>query len=410
MENIRNIVGPVPEPDELFGRDELIENLWRQVEGNNVLLLAPRRFGKTGLMRHALIRPQEGFLPLYLYVEDVDSPEEFVWRITRVLLSHDRWRSVLATTKGVPRKIQKWIQDTFDEVGFSEAKVSFKDSVSENWQDLTRRLLATLETGPDRALILLDELPTMIENLIRTQGKKDAHDFLSWFRRVRLTPEDALRRHRFIIGGSIGIDVVLRRLDASDKFNDFVRLPVEPVSRRAAERLIDGLARTIDTPLSAELCDAFLDLIGAPVPYFIHLFVSQLAQQPVAFRQSLTPDALREVYHSRVQGPACKRYFDHYRDHLRRFGKLGEQAAMAILSEVAGSLNGRVSESALFALYRKTRKRGWSEGEFTELINDLECDWYLVRDPNTNEYYFMVKVIADWWKRWFTRRIDSSAG
>ncbi len=198
-------------------------------------------------MRHALIRPQEGFLPLYLDVEDVDSPEEFVWRITRVLLSHDRWRSVLATTKGVPRKIQKWIQDTFDEVGFSEAKVSFKDSVSENWQDLTRRLLATLETGPDRALILLDELPTMIENLIRTQGNKDAHDFLSWFRRVRLTPEDALRRHRFIIGGSIGIDVVLRRLDASDKFNDFVRLPVEPVSRRAAERLIDGLARTIDT-------------------------------------------------------------------------------------------------------------------------------------------------------------------
>lgn len=76
---------------------------------------------------------------------------------------------------------------------------------------------------------------------------------------------------------------------------------------------------------------------------------------------------------------------------------------MAILSQVATAPTGCVSESALFALYKNKRKRGWSEAEFTEVINDLECDWYLVRDPNTNEYYFLVKVMADWWRRWFAR-------
>ncbi len=407
MKKFRNIVGPVPEPDGLIGRDELIANLWRQLEGNNVLLLAPRRFGKTGIMHHALKRPKDGFLPLYLDLEDVDSPEEFVWRITRALLEHDQWRHFLGKAKGVPRKLQQWIQDTFDEVGFSEAKLSFKDSISENWQDIARRLLATLEGAPERALIFLDELPAMLEKLTDAKGSTVAHDFLSWFRRVRLTPEEALRRHRFVVGGSIGIDVVLRQLDASDKLNDFIRLPVEPISPQSANALIEGLAESIEAPFTPGLSATVLGLIGSPVPYFIHLFFSELAQKPAAIRRSLTPDVLAEIYQSRIQCPACKRYFDHYRNRLRRFGKSGEQAAMAILSAVAGAPTGRVSESTLFALYKKTSRRGWSETEFTELINDLECDWYLMRDSNTNEYYFMVKVIADWWKRWFTRRRDS---
>ena len=62
----RNIGGNVPEPDELYGREEFIAHLWRQIKGNNILLLAPRRFGKTGIMRHVLMRPLPGYLPVYL--------------------------------------------------------------------------------------------------------------------------------------------------------------------------------------------------------------------------------------------------------------------------------------------------------------------------------------------------------
>jgi hypothetical protein len=61
-----NIVGNIPEPEQLYGRDDLIANLWRQIGSNNILLLAPRRFGKSGVMRHVLLRPRPGFLPIYL--------------------------------------------------------------------------------------------------------------------------------------------------------------------------------------------------------------------------------------------------------------------------------------------------------------------------------------------------------
>jgi AAA+ ATPase superfamily predicted ATPase len=92
----RNLIGQIPEPDELYGREEFIDLLWQLIGGNNILLLAPRRFGKSGVMRHILMRPRSGFLPLSFELEDVDSPEEFVWRVTRELLKHDVLQSLLS--------------------------------------------------------------------------------------------------------------------------------------------------------------------------------------------------------------------------------------------------------------------------------------------------------------------------
>jgi hypothetical protein len=36
-------------------------------------------------------------------------------------------------------------------------------------------------------------------------------------------------------------------------------------------------------------------------------------------------------------------------------------------------------------------------------LADLQCDWYLALDPNTNEYRFMLDVMRQWWQRWFGR-------
>ena len=60
---IRSLPGGVPEPDELFGREHLIQCVWELLAGNNIYLVAPRRFGKTGVMAHILKRPREGYLP-----------------------------------------------------------------------------------------------------------------------------------------------------------------------------------------------------------------------------------------------------------------------------------------------------------------------------------------------------------
>jgi hypothetical protein len=399
MKQTRCLVGQIPGPEELYGRDDFIDHLWRMLEANNILLLAPRRFGKSGVMRHVLLQPRSGYLPLSFELEDVDSPEEFVWRVTRELLSHEKIRAFLGGVRKLPAFFVDWAKNTFDEAGFEGAKVKFKGAIREDWREAAKRLLLELEKADDTIIFLFDELPAMLDRIIEKQGEEAARDFLAWFRTVRLAQKDVLRRHRFIVAGSVGIDPILKRLGATDKLVDFTRFTVEPLDADWAGELAQALAATFELNWKPELSAKLFELIGAPVPYFIHVFFSQLGQLPGSERSSLTIADLERVYRERVLGPTCRNYFEHYSTRLKRYGAAGQKAAQAILRSVAG--RGRISRPALFDIYRKAHGRGASEQGFDDIMADLEYDWYLRLDPDTNEFYFRLKVMQDWWRRWY---------
>lgn len=399
MKTTRSLVGQIPEPHELHGREDFIDHLWRMLEANNVLLLAPRRFGKSGIMRHVLLHPRSGYLPLSFELEDVDSPEEFVWRVTKELLSHDRTRAFLCRAKKLPSAITDWVKSTFEEAEFEGAKVKFKQAIHEDWREAAKRLLAELEKADETIVFLFDELPAMLDRIIEKQGGASARDFLAWFRPIRLAQKDVLRRHRFIVAGSVGIDQILKKLGATDRLVDFTRLTVDPLDPDAAGKLVQELSVTFELPWNQSLSAKLLDLIGTPVPYFIHIFFAQLGQMPKSERRNLTPTDLERIYGERVLGPTCRHYFDHYSTRLKRYGSAGQKAALAILRAVAG--RGRISRPALYDIYRKAYGRGAAEQGFDDIMADLEYDWYLRLDADTNEFYFRLKVMQDWWRRWY---------
>jgi hypothetical protein len=272
MKKTRSLVGQIPEPDELYGREDFIDHLWRMLEANNILLLAPRRFGKSGVMRHVLMHPRQGYLPLSFELEDVDSPEEFVWRVTKELLAHNKIRAFLRGVRKLPASVVDWVKDTFDEAGFEGAKVKFKASIHEDWSEAAKRLLMELEKADDTIIFLFDELPAMLDRISEKRGDEVARDFLAWFRPVRIAQKDILRRHRFIVAGSVGIDQILKRLGATDRLVDFTRLTVEPLGPDWAAELAQALGATFELNWTPELSVKLFELIGAPVPYFIHIF------------------------------------------------------------------------------------------------------------------------------------------
>jgi uncharacterized protein len=239
----------------------------------------------------------------------------------------------------------------------------------------------------------------MLDRIIEKQGEAAARDFLAWFRTVRLEQKDVLRRHRFIVAGSVGIDQILRKLGATDKLVDFARLTVEPLENPTGEKLAEDLATSYSITWNPLFSSKLFELIGAPVPYFIHIFFSQLGQIPPLQRTKIGVPELEQVYRDRVLGPTCRHYFDHYSSRLKRYGKTGEKAALAILRTVAGQH--RISRPALYDIYRKARGKGASDQHFDELMADLEYEWYLRLDPDTNEFYFRLKVMQDWWRRWY---------
>jgi predicted AAA+ superfamily ATPase len=59
-----------------FPRPAVERRFWRSLQaGRHLLVPGPRRIGKTTLLKEALRRPQEGFHPVYVFVESVDSTD-----------------------------------------------------------------------------------------------------------------------------------------------------------------------------------------------------------------------------------------------------------------------------------------------------------------------------------------------
>lgn len=265
---LRNIPGGVPEPGELIGRDHLIEVLWKQLEGNNILLVAPRRFGKTGVMRYVLKNPQAGYLPLYIDVEEITEPVAFAAELVSALLEQDTLRSLFSTAKRLPKAVMDLTAQYVDEVGPEEFKVKLKAGLGEAWGEVTKRLVLEMEKAKAQVVFLIDEFPQMIEN------------------------------------------------------------------------------------------------------------ISQIILDPQAATKEIIPDCLERIYCERLLGPTCRAYFAPYRERLKRYGEPGERAAIAILQELAQAPNGRISDSALYDVYRRARRKGATDLEFREIMADLEYDWY----------------------------------
>jgi len=398
---IRSLPGGVPEPDELFGREHLIQCVWDLLAGNNIYLVAPRRFGKTGVMAHILKRPREGYLPVYLDVEDVHDPDRFASELIAALLEHDKLRSYLSAAKGLPSNLMDFLTSRIHKVGTDYFEVELKDLIHDKWKETAKALILEMEKAKDTLIFIIDEFPQFIDNIERKHGADGARAFLEWFRSLRMKQKDRLRRFRFILGGSTGIDIILRRLEVSDKLNDCFRVPVEAISKEAAERLLKGLAERYKLTFAPEAFTHIFELISPPVPCFIHLLVSQLILEEKLRNRELSPQDIDEVYQRRLLGPTCRAYFEHYRQRLRRYGIGRERAAVAILQDIAQASAARVSQSGLYDTYRQARGKGVSALEFDEIMADLESDWYVVLDPPTNEYHYLLSTMKDWWKRYY---------
>src|SRR5579864_8471153 len=71
-----------------FDRVELIGRAWNLLDTSNLILLAPRRVGKSSLLNRMCEEgPAKGYKTLYLSVPDAEDELDFIKRLVRAL--HD---------------------------------------------------------------------------------------------------------------------------------------------------------------------------------------------------------------------------------------------------------------------------------------------------------------------------------
>jgi len=406
IEMVKNLVGPPARGDDFYNQEELIRLIWDYLgEGNNILLAAPRRYGKTSIMYRLIDDPQKGWKPIHVDAESIGVPVNFIIALLDSLMADRAIRKYLISSW---RKGGQWLRGLIDEFNVSGpwdvgVKIKLKEKIASDWQERGQGLLQMLRNyEKEKLLIIIDELPVML-HLFRDNKITEAETktFLYWFRKLRTDPKIGLINCRFLVGGSVGIENYLSQIGSVDSFNDFHRLPLGELSPQHAAEFLKQLLKSRTLKLSRASQAKILELIGTPIPYFIQMFVAAIVMDQANGLTRIGPRKIEEIYMNRFLGTVYKTNFQHYYDRLRYYERSQEDSAKAILKELALAHPHTVRKNQLRTIYRKTVGESATDDDFNQLMTNLENDFYIRHGKTHDEYIFASKVLCDWWRRYY---------
>jgi len=391
------IVGPPATGGGFYDREELVKLIWERLKVGSILFVAPRRFGKTSVMLHLRDNPEPGYLPIFLDVEWLESPTQFVVEvIAEMVRSLPGFRRALKGITGFPERLLDFLKDTISDFGIAEFKIGLREKIGKEWQELGKVLLKLSEEIDGKVLLMLDELPLMTKRMLKGKEKGSVEPFLYWLRSLRVGP-DAMENIRFIIGGSIGIEHVLTQAKADASMNDLENIKVEPFPREVAQKFVAELFESQNQHVDEEVLRQVLQEVEVFVPFFLQLLVSETCKLARDKRVDVSPSLVSEAYRDKLISVESRTYFEHFYSRLKDYYEVSEErAAKAMLRQLA--LRGELTGQELRNVYLQSVSVPSDEG-FSHLLGDLENDFYLKRQDDV--YKFHTKVLRDWWVRFY---------
>ena len=390
---MRNITGQAVTGEDLYGRDYELARLWEKLEqGGHILMLAPRRVGKTSLMQELRRAPRKGWDVIYIDVEQGDSPADCIAAILAALAADPQYQSHF---KSFPfSNAVKEVFGRLSAVNVGTLRVELKGAMGREWEQAADQLQARLTSLPDAGrhlLLILDELPFLLSRLLRAEdGKRDAELLLSRLRHWRQAPELRGRVHT-LVGGSIGLEGVLRRAHLSGSINDLTVFRLDSWDRQTAAEFLKRLEGEPNFRLDDDSIAQILDLLHDPVPYHVQLFFEALRDACRGEASRVSPEVIERCFAERLTGASGAAHLDHYAARLAMaFDEDEHETARGILSRVC-----RRKDGAVLAAFEDLIRR--SEQTFLSVLRDLEADGYLDRDAD--RLRFRSNLLRKWWRK-----------
>lgn len=406
MNTIKNIIaiGAPAKGDDFFDREEMIMEIWETLERSNILLIGPRRFGKTSIMLELKNNPKNKFMPFFFEIEHLESPEEFIlYIIEEIKKNEGMWNKV----KSGIFSFFKAADGKIEELEISSIRMKLRETKDNDWKKLGSHLINLMTKDERKILLILDEFPEMIKLMIKRDKKNKTNEadvFLRWFRAIRQSMLEEANL-RFVVGGSLCLVNLLREINSVSQINEMTKIKVGPFSDENATKFIKALLGGAGKEIEDDISEAIIKQIGSPIPFFIQIMVVALLRESRNLKRDITPEFVEEVYEKYLLGVDYKSEFDHY--HLRLseyYVDIGGQkdivaVAKAILTEL--SMQNSIPKVKLYDLYLHNTEQSADVDGFGCLMALLEDEFYLEYDPETEEYCFLSKLLKDWWYRHF---------
>lgn len=390
---MRNVTGPPVMGDDLYGRQQAIDQLWSRLGGGeHLLMLAPRRVGKTSLMRELHRDPRTNWEVVYVDVEGADGAADFVASVLAAL-AELRGNQSWAETIGLPHAVKDALTSfTKGKVKLNLLVVQLKGLIRRDWVQTMDRLETRLSRLPNqrRLLIIVDELPILISRMLESKdGRDEAALLLAKLRHWRLAP--ALNgKVQMVLGGSIGLEGVLRRASLSASINDLSPFRVASWDRQTAASFLELVGQSNGLPLAAQWIDRMLDLLRDPVPYHVQLFFAALRDTCGEHQGTPSACVVDQCFDQRLTGAAGTPHLDHYAARLEfAFGPPELGLARTVLAIACQQEDG--------ATRAKIATASEPASVLGEVLQTLEADGYLVRKGD--RVAFRSNLLRVWWRK-----------
>jgi AAA+ ATPase superfamily predicted ATPase len=393
------MTGQVVFGDKYFSRPKDEERVWRRLKrGGHLLLLAPRRVGKTSLLRYLENNPHEGYVFLYVMVQSCTTEQAFYKEILEKLYSSEFTKKFDKLNKKGKEFISS-ILNSIEGIELGDAGISFRNGEYKLTSSDLENVINALQLK-QKLILVLDEYPDVLEQISKTQGKEAAINFLSNTR--TLCQNTRLNQKlQFIFTGSIGLDTLANRLGSSGLINDRDKVHINPFSEASALEFIAFLENKYQSNLSLEKPVAIylLQKIEWLMPYYIEALWLRLedlcCDNDIANPTTANVDEAFELLFHRNY----RTTFNHWAERLRRFEKDEAKLAKVILDKLTET--DELSFNEIYNIFQDENHQ-YLNGNY--ILDCLEHDGYLF-EHQEKLFKFTSPILKEWWKRYADRTL-----
>ena len=383
----KTIIGSVATGEYYYPRTQIVDEIWAEIEkGNYILIAAPRRVGKTSIMRDMEKNPRSGYLVKFESVEAVKSENEFYEKLYKLILTCING-SLKSKTK---------IKDFFKRINIEEIEIltgniKLKNN-NQNYLEAINTIFKELDENIETILLLLDELPEVLHNLHKEGKTEDAKAILNQLRTWR---QSNFTKLQFVLAGSVGIHYVAKIIvGRTTGLNDLNTIVCKPFIKESAKEFIEWATLNASIQYDKELTNYLLQKIQHYyTPYFINLMLDEIDKQARATaNKSISKIDIDNAFDKVIINNK------NFADWKNRLSVYLPKDEFLFLNEILTHIAHKGSIS-IQGIYDKADKHN-KLIEYMDLINELENDGYIVETEfGSQKYIFISPFLKEYWKR-----------
>ena len=376
------IAGQVVRGSDFWDRKYLLEDILEIIENNgHILLVAPRRVGKTSLMYRIKDTMDQEYLVIYINTEAEHSLDDF-WKKLFYTLTDDEFLGNIQQKAKIFFENLKSIR--FDELTLKGVK--FGDSKDVEYDKVFKELLKSYD-GDKKLIIMLDEFSQTVENIIKHESSQQAEKLLQSHREIR-QDEQLSQKTVFIYAGSIGLESVVATIQASKYINDLDSISVPPLEFDDAKEFTKKLLEQNDITTTDEDIEYILEKVKWYIPFYIQLICKEIKR--LYRRNPLLDKAMIDKAEEKVLQQ--RKDFIHWEERLNILSKDERKFAKDVLNGI--SIANTITSNEIVNLGEKYQL---DEEMAKKIIHSLKYDGYIDNTPNPKEYRFNSPLLQTWW-------------